>query len=153
MTTPGGSSTFIGDETGVPDLDDLFSEVSVTRRLSYSNLQAFLKFKPGPVAIGVGPQLSYLRKAQDVYQGLVTGEDAFTLESDIVETLNRWDVGLAANIEWYLKPDRGMKSLRLHITPFLGLLDTLKDNTGNAVNNWGVSVGVGIPVGASSDEG
>jgi hypothetical protein len=46
-----------------------------------------------------------------------------------------------------------MKSLRLHVTPFLGLLDTLKDNTGNAVNNWGVSVGVGIPVGASADEG
>jgi hypothetical protein len=153
LTTPGGSGSFIGDETGVPELDAVFSDVSVTRKLSYSNLQMFLKVKPGPVAIGVGPQLSYLRKAQDVYQGLVTGEDAFTLESDIVEIMNRWDVGIAANLEWYLKPDRGMKSLRVHVTPFLGLIDTIKDNTGNSVNNWGVSVGVGIPVGASSDEG
>jgi hypothetical protein len=112
----------------------------------------FLKFKPGPFAIGVGPQLSYLRKAQDVYQGLVTGEDTFTLESDIIEGLNRWDVGLAANLEWYLKPDRGMRSLRIHVTPYLGMLDTVKDNDGDPVKGWGLSVGVGIPVGASSED-
>ena len=66
LTTPGGSNTFVGDPVSVPELDALFSEVSVTRKLSYSNLQAFLKVKPGPLAIGIGPQLSYLRKAQDV---------------------------------------------------------------------------------------
>jgi len=42
-------------------------------------------------------------------------EDRFTLESDIVATLNRWDVGLAGKVELYLKPEDGMLSVRLHI--------------------------------------
>ncbi len=152
LTTPGGSKTFIGDPTGVPGLDGLFSEVSVTRKLSYSNLVLPLKVILGRFAVGVGPQLSYLRKADDIYEGLVTGEDEFTLESDIVETLNHWDVGLVAKVEFYLKPERGMRSPRIHISPFLGLTDIVRDNTGNPVKGWGVSIGLGIPVGAGSDE-
>jgi len=153
LTTPGGSKTFVGDPTGIPALDGVFSEVSVTRRLSYSNLVVPVKVVAGRFAVGIGPQLSYLRKADDFYEGLVTGEDEFTLESDVVETLNRWDVGLAAKVEFYLKPERGMQSARIHVAPFLGLTDIVKDNTGNAVKNWGVSLGIGIPVGTSSDEG
>lgn len=152
MTTPGGAMTFIGDPTGVPGLDGLFSEVSVTRKLSYSNLVLPLKANLGRFAIGIGPQVSYLRKAEDFYEGLVTGEDQFTLESDIVDTLNRWDVGLAAKVEFYLKPERGMQSPRIHIARFLGLTDIVRDNTGNPVKGWGISIGIGIPVGTNSDE-
>jgi len=151
MTTPGGSKTFIGDPTGVPELDGVFSNVSVTRKLSYSNLQFLVKVKLGRFAFGVGPQLSYLRKAQDVYEGLVTGQDAFTLESDVIETHNRWDVGLAAKLEFYLKPERGMRSMRVHLAPFFGMTDTLKD-TGASAKNFGMSIGIGVPVGASGDE-
>ncbi len=31
--------------------------------------------------------------------------------------------------------------------------DVVKDNTGNAVKNWGVSIGIGVPVGANNDDG
>ena len=152
LTTPGGAQTFVGDPTGNPTLDGVFSEVSVTRKLAYSNLVLPLKVNLGRFAVGVGPQISYLRSADDIYEGLVTGGDEFTLESDIVDTLNRWDVGLAGKIEILLKPEQGMRSARIHVAPTFGLTDIVKDNTGTAVKGWGVSVGIGFPVGASGDE-
>ena len=152
LTTPGGAQTFVGDETGNPTLDGVFSDVSVTRKLAYSNLVLPLKVNLGRFAVGVGPQISYLRSADDIYEGLVSGEDEFTLESDIVDTLNRWDVGVAGKIELLLKPERGMRSARIHVAPTFGLTDIVRDNTGNAVKTWGVSVGIGFPVGANGDE-
>ncbi len=152
LTTPGGAQSFVGDPTGVPELDGVFSDVSVTRRLSYSALSLPVKVNLGRVALGVGPQVGYLRKADDVYEGLVAGGDEFTLESDIVDTMNRWDVGLLGTVEYLLKPDRGMKSARIRVSPYLGFTDTVKDNTGSPVKGWGVSLGIGIPVGTNADE-
>jgi len=136
----------------VPELQGIVSEISVTRRLSYSNLSLPVKVRVGRVAIGVGPQVSYLRKAHEVREGLLTGVDPFTVESDIVDSLNRWDFALAGKIEFYLKPERGMKSARIHVAPYVGFSDIVKDNVGSPVKNWGVSLGLGIPVGTSSDE-
>jgi len=152
LTTPGGAKTFVGDPTGDTDLDGLFSEVSVTRKLAYSNLVLPLKVNAGRFAIGVGPQFSYLRSAMDVYEGLVTGEDQFTLESDVVETFNRWDVGVTAKVEFFLKPERGMQSPRIHVAPTFGFTDLVVNNAGSAVKNWGISIGVGIPVGTGDGE-
>ena len=66
LTTPGGAQTFVGDPTGNPTLDGVFSEVSVTRKLSYSNLGVPLRVLVGRIALGLGPQIGYLRKADDV---------------------------------------------------------------------------------------
>jgi len=151
LTTPGGAQRFIGDPPPDDDLDDLFSETSVTRRLSYSSLSLPARVRVGRFAIGVGPQVSYLRKADDVYEGLVSGEDQFTLESDVKELLNRWDFGIATKVEFLLKPERGMQSARLHVAPTFGLTDIVKDDLGRAVSNWGVSVGIGIPVGVQNN--
>ena len=152
LTTPGGAQSFVGDPTGNPTLDGVFTEVSVTRKLSYSNLVLPLRARVGRFAIGAGPQIGYLRKAQDIYEGLVSGEDQFTLESDISEGLNSWDVGIAGKVEFLLKPERGMQSARIHVAPYVGLSDMIRDNTGLAVKGWGVSVGIGIPVGTQSDD-
>jgi len=127
--------------------------VGVTRKLAYSNLVLPVKVNLGRFALGIGPQFSYLRSAKDIYEGLVSGENQFTLESDVVDGLNRWDVGLAGKVEFLLKPERGMRSARVHVASTFGLTDVVKDNTGNAVKNWGVSIGIGVPVGASNDDG
>ena len=52
---------------------------------------------------------------------------------------------------FYLKPERGMRSMRVHLAPFLGTANTLK-GTGISVKNFGMSVGIGFPVGASSED-
>ncbi len=134
-------------------MDGVFSEVSVTRKLSYSNLSVPLKVRVGRIAFGVGPQIGYLRRAADVYEGLVSGEGEFTLESDMIEMFNRWDVGLAGKVEFLLKPELGMQSARVHIATYFGLTDIVKDNTGPSVRNWSVSVGFGFPVGTGNDDG
>jgi hypothetical protein len=58
---------------------------------------------------------------------------------------------VTANIEYYLSPEKKMKSARIHVVPYFGLMDTLDGNTGNAVKNFSIQVGVGIPVGAGSE--
>ncbi len=151
LTTPGGAQRFVGDPPPDDDLDDLFSEVSVTRRLSYSNLSLPARVRVGRFAIGAGPQLSYLRKADDIYAGLVGEEDQFTLESVVKDSLNSWDFGIATKIEFLLKPERGMQSARIHVAPTFGLTDIVKDDLGRAVSNWGISIGIGIPVGVTEE--
>ena len=44
-----------------------------------------------------------------------------------------------------------MRSMRVHLAPFLGTANTLK-GTGISVKNFGMSVGIGFPVGASSED-
>ena len=65
--------------------------------------------------------------------------------------LNRWDAGVTGIIDYFFKPEKNMRSLRLSLTYYYGLTDMLKDNTGDAWNNSIFLLSIGIPVGASSD--
>ena len=151
MTAPGGAEEFLGSPPGDPRLDDVFEDVMVTRKLSYTNLSFLVKYKTGRFGIAVGPQVGYLRKAEDLYEGTVTGGGDFTLTKKVIDDHSRWDFGLTANLEYYLSPEKEMRSTRLHVTPYFGLTDTLSDNAGEAVKNFGVQVGVGFAVGGGGE--
>jgi hypothetical protein len=151
MTAPGGAQEFLGSPPGDPELDEVFEDVLVTRKMAYTNLSFLVKYKAGRFGIGFGPQMGYLRKAEDVYEGKATGVGDFTLTKNVIDDHGRFDFGLTANIEYFLSPEKKMLSPRIHITPYFGLKDTLEDNSGNAVKNFSIQVGLGIPVGGSSD--
>jgi hypothetical protein len=151
MTAPGGAKEFLGTPPGDPRLEEIFGDVLQTRKMSYTNLSFLVKLKTGRFGIGFGPQVGYLRKAEDVYEGKVIDVGDFTMTKDVVDEHNRWDVGLTALLEFYLSPEKEMLSPRIHVTPYLGLSDTLKDNPGDAVKNFGVQVGIGFAVGGGSE--
>ncbi len=151
MTAPGGAKEFLGDPPGDPQWDQTFQNVLVTRKMSYTNLSFLLKYKTGRFGLSAGPQVGYLRKAEDVYEARATGVGDLVLTKNVVGDHNRWDFGVTGTLEFYLSPEKEMKSARIHVTPYYGLLDTLSDNPGEAVRNLGVQVGIGMAVGGNSE--
>jgi hypothetical protein len=71
------------------------------------------------------------------------------LKASNTDSLNTFDAGLIGSLSFMLKPKLQMRSLRVEAKFYYGLTNTVKDNTGDAVRNWQLFVGLDIPVGGS----
>ena len=149
--TPGGAKNVQPFEDIIPAIDTLTTDISVTRSFNYITLPVFIKYNLGSFKLGVGAQLGYLTSATDIYTGYTFRGDDLSMERNIRDKINLWDAGVAGIIDYFFKPDKNMRSLRLSLTYYYGLTDMLKDNTGDAWNNSIFLLSIGIPVGASSD--
>ena len=149
--TPGGAKNVQPFEDIIPAIDTLTTDISVTRSFNYITLPVFIKYNLGSFKLGVGAQLGYLTSATDIYTGYTFRGDDLSMERNIRDKINLWDAGVAGIIDYFFKPDKNMRSLRLSLTYYYGLTDMLKDNTGDAWNNSIFLLSIGIPVGASGD--
>lgn len=151
------SAAGAGDMPGLipddPDLDDIFTDMSVTRKLGYMLLPVYVKYRIGPVRIGIGPQVGLLIRARDIFNGTTAGGGEFTLEKDVKGDIKRFDAGVTVGMEYYVSPKRNMQSMRLALKYYAGLTDILKDNSGDAVRNHVFMLTFGIPVGADKEKG
>ena len=147
--TPGtGGNPF--QPTGDPTIDNAIANGSVTRSANYITLPLILKYVVGPLGIGVGGQVGLLTGADDE---LISDVDqgALRLKQSVKDTLNTWDAGLVASLDFAFRPQARMRSLRLNAKFYYGLMDTLKENPGDPIRNWILFVGLDIPVGGSDD--
>ena len=151
IKTPGGAKNVAPFVPVPPEVDSLVTGLTVSRSLNYITLPVFIKYKLGSVKLGVGAQIGYLTSADDTYDAITFMGNDLSMVSDISSQLNRWDAGLTGIIDYFFKPDKNMRSLRLSLTYYYGLTDMLKDNTGDAWNNSIFLLSIGIPVGASGD--
>ncbi len=149
--TPGGAKNVEPFEDILPVIDTLTSDIQITRALNYITLPVFIKYRLGPVKLGVGAQLGYLTSAGDIYEGFTFLGDDLSMERNIRDKLNLWDAGVTGIIDYFFKPEKNMRSLRLSLTYYYGLTDILKDNTGDAWNNSIFLLSIAIPVGGSDD--
>ncbi len=149
--TPGGSKNVEPFEDILPVIDTLTSDIQITRALNYITLPVFIKYRLGPVKLGVGAQLGYLTSAGDIYEGFTFLGDDLSMERNIRDKLNLWDAGVTGIIDYFFKPEKNMRSLRLSLTYYYGLTDILKDNTGDAWNNSIFLLSIAIPVGGSDE--
>ena len=149
--TPGGAKNVEPFEDILPVIDTLTSDIQITRALNYITLPVFIKYRLGPVKLGVGAQLGYLTSAGDIYEGFTFLGDDLSMERNIRDKLNLWDAGVTGIIDYFFKPEKNMRSLRLSLTYYYGLTDILKDNTGDAWNNSIYLLSIAIPVGGSDE--
>jgi len=150
--TPGGAKNVEPFEDILPVIDTLTSDIKITRALNYITLPVFIKYRLGPVKLGVGAQLGYLTSAGDIYEGFTFLGDDLSMERNIRDKLNLWDAGVTGIIDYFFKPEKNMRSFRLSLTYYYGLTDILKDNTGDAWNNSIFLLSIAIPVGGSGGE-
>lgn len=133
---------------GEPVLDEVVAEGRVERHLRYLALPVFGKTNLGPVGLGVGPQVAVLIGAEDTVHQKDDGT-RISLSRSVTQELRRVDAGLVASVDYAFFRSRKMRSLRLRLKGYLGLVDTIKDNPGDAVRNWNVMVGLDIPIGGT----
>ncbi len=136
--------------TGDPPIDDAIANGHVTRSANYLTLPLMLKYVAGRIGIGVGGQVGLLTGASDE---LISDVDqgALRLKRSVKDTLNTWDAGLVASLDFSFRPQDKMRSMRLNAKFYYGLMDTLRENPGDPIRNWILFVGVDIPVGGSDD--
>ncbi len=149
--TPGGAKNVQPFEDLIPEIDTLTTDISVTRSFNYITLPVFIKYKLGSFKLGLGGQLGYLTSATDIYTGYTFRGDDLSMERNVRDKINLWDAGVTGIIDYFFKPDAKMKSMRISLTYYYGLIDILKDNPGDAWNNSILMLSLAIPMGGGDD--
>jgi hypothetical protein len=130
---------------GDPNLDETFSNGSVTTRLEYFNVPVMLKYRAlGQCYVEGGILLGLLHGATDEF--IATGPDdaEITLERRVGKTYHPLDAGLMAGIGYRLMSGNG---INLGLRFYQGLIDVQIDDTGPARYNQSLYLAVGIPIG------
>ncbi len=136
-----------------PVVDTLVTDRNNQRNLSYFAVPVLLKYAvmPHRLFLGAGPQVNFLLGATDVFSGVITNQIDVT--EDIEDQLNSTDAGVAFQVEYKLSSS--VVAASINVRYYLGLTDTIKDNTGTKVTNQVLSIFGSIPVGGEpggSDE-
>ena len=123
--------------SGDPALDNLVAPPDDARmNLNYIDIPVIAKYQIADrFAIGTGPQFGYLTSASFDYDRSLNDDDQLTYSQASQVTWNKFDAGWAFELMFSLGDARGGKGINVHARYTLGLLDTVKDNTGNAVKN------------------
>lgn len=140
---PGYEIEPIGDAV----YDDVALRGRLAREMRYIALPVFAKWVLNPVALGLAPQLSILHHAKDRVQEKVNGTKVAIEDGSLEGRLQRVDFGFVGSLEYAFAPQHGMRTFRVRLQGYLGLVDTVKDNPDKAVRNWNFSLGVDIPIG------
>lgn len=127
-----------------PDLDNSFTEGSVTRQLSYFNVPIMMKYQfKNHIYIKAGTQLGLRYRAKDVFTSSVDdGDLSYTI--DVLKQTHPLDAGLAIGTGYRLMGGSGMN---IGMQYYYGLVDIMiDDNTPNQYNR-ALYINVGIPIG------
>ena len=153
LKTPAGAKNMTPGTAGdpfVPVGDSLIDAIvttgTVTRSSNYITIPVYLKYRVGPLWLGAGGQIGFLTSANDELINTVPAGE-FNLKTSVKDSLKNFDAGLVGSIDFPLKPSAKMRSLKVNLKGYYGLTDTVNNNTGSAVRNWIVFLGLDIPVG------
>ncbi len=153
IKTPAGMKGFaIGDagnpfeRTDVEEIDEALATGTITRELNYLTVPIAIRYQVGRIGLSGGGYAGYMTGGSDILSSEITQGD-LSVTTSVKDVLNRWDAGLQASINFSFKPELKMRSLILTVKGVYGLVDTVKDNPGDPVQNVGVFAGLAIPVG------
>ena len=129
---------------GDPNLDNVFADGRVQRRINYFNVPVMMKYKFNKniyAEAGIMPSLR--AKAHDVFQSSNgNGDLEYKLETG--DKYHRLDFGLIGGIGYRLAGGNGMN---LGVRYYLGLVDITIDDTTPDQYNSSLYLAVGIPIG------
>jgi hypothetical protein len=153
LKTPAGAEGLFAGEAGNPFeltgdslVDAAITSGRVERNLNYISVPVVAKYMLGPLGIGAGGYVAFLTGGSDELTSDVL-QGALRLKESVTSELNTVDAGLVATLEYSLKPEKQMRSIKIAAKLYWGLTNTVKDNPGSAVQNRVLFVGLGIPVG------
>jgi Outer membrane protein beta-barrel domain len=128
---------------GDPELDQVFQNGNVERKIKYIGLPLLFRYRiKGLLFAEAGPQINLRTKAKDEFNADKTdGELVFT--KSITDEFTRFDVGVAAGLVLKLKHDKG---IGLGVRYFQGFVDVGKKAAGTQQNS-GLMTYVSVPIG------
>ena len=95
--------------------------------------------------VGLGPYISYLISASNFYETTVDVAGEIELRQITTDNIKRWDYGIMAEVAYAPSRTENSDDMNLHLRISYGFSDILKDNPGNAVNNFMIQGMVSFP--------
>jgi len=145
--SPKGAKNIPFRSTGNASLDQVIQPTTSTAmQMNYIDIPIVAKYYVSEnLGLELGPQISILTGATDVYRGKVKDDDDLVFESNVKSNLNTLDVGVVAGVTYSLWDARGGKGLYVHARYAYGFTDIVKDNPGSAVRNSLFQFAVSLP--------
>ncbi len=127
-----------------PEVDELITEKQIGRTLKYFSIPILIKYGAmnRQLHIGAGPQFGFLTSANERYDAVIN--NSITINENIKDAINSTDIGIVFNLSYKFKPTYGTG---INLRYYLGLTDTIKDNSGDAVLNQVFSIFVSVAIG------
>ena len=124
-------------------LDTSLTSASLQRKLTYIDINPEFQFLMSKsFAIGVGPVISILTKAKDIYKG-TRGEAEATEQYNIYKKLNLFDVGVSIDLQYTLNKGEG---LVINLKYIQGFLNPYKNGVNPSAMTSFLNLGLGIPI-------
>lgn len=132
------------------NLDTLLTTSSVSRKLTSITIPLAFKYRLfGITYLTLGPQLSLITKATDIYTTSIFDEDDLTYVKNVTSLYQRFDMGITTGLYQKLKKDKG---LSFELRYYYGFLDISKDINNPEQHNSVLYFSVVIPIGATEKE-
>ncbi len=112
-------------------VDGPFTNVPTTRSLNYLDIPVMMHYQAAEkILIGFGPQVNFLTKAQEKFEG----KNDATYDQNIKDKINKTDYGFAAAFTYQLITKRNGKGINVQLRYYQGLSDVYK-NVGSNKNS------------------
>jgi len=133
--------------TGDAELDDLLVDpISTDRKLSYIDVPVLLRYHlTDRLMVSAGPQISFLTGATDIYRSAPMQGAELTTELDIKDAIKPVDVGAVVDVSFLFSEPMGGKGLILYLRYNIGIIDMLKENSGDPKRNSAIQFGAAFP--------
>ena len=133
-------------------LDSVMVGGEVRRNLGYFQVPLMMKYKIIPrIHVAIGPQLSLLHSATDLFTNDVISSNDVAFKNDIKKQYKRLDAGVIAGIGWALKKEK--KSMNLGVKYYQGMVNVVKDKSLHKQKNNSIYFYITIPIGAGKNKG
>jgi len=138
-------------DLGNPDLNTVFSSGTVSRKVNQFAVPILLKYRFATLFhIEGGPMLSLRSKGYDTFYNSVADDDDLSYKVDIKDNYKRIDAGIMVGTG--MKLSKVPKSSQIGVRYYYGLVDPLKENTGDGQNFSSFYIYMSIPIGVAKTE-
>lgn len=148
-----GATNISPYSVGNDDVDTVFSNGKVTRKIGYFYVPAHIKYRFGKQFFAMaGFQVGLRNSANDNFTNTVYDDDDVEFKYDIRDYVSRLDAGLSGGVGYKFKGT----GMNLGVTYYYGLVDIMKDSELPQYNinskNSTFYIYVSIPIGAHKSE-
>jgi hypothetical protein len=131
---------------GNADLDSLFADGKLSRKISYFNVPILVRYQfKNMLYIEAGPNLGLRYKAYDIFYAEVKDKRDLTYTLDVRDQYNRIDAGVMGGVGFQVLKGTGYN---FGMRYYYGLTGLLKENSGDPQHNSTYYLYFSMPVGA-----
>jgi hypothetical protein len=117
-------------------VDGPFANVPTERALNYIDIPVLIHYQIiDNILFGVGPQINFLRKAHEKFEG----KNNAVYDQDIKEKLNTTDYGVTAAVTYQMITKRNGKGINVQLRYYQGLADVYKNIGSNKNNTFSIN--------------